>query len=283
MATTEPGAQFQFDQPVERAQTDAALIRNLFNALARSNFTTDAANPTAPREGMVRFNASDPNNVKLEFWQGGAWRVVLQNIQGGVAATSKQLVQVTVPATTWVVNHNLGNYAVALVFDVGFRQLRAANKFERIPLFIGSVNLATIVPGAPLRLGVPVPFDGTIRRSWAFPPPPGVLGAPSGTLDLDIAGAPVTGGGIPLGPAPAAIRIDGAPITAANAVVKGADNINLTVNPGAAAGGAGDALDVWVELEKTLQEDEYFLDQPTENRIVVTHPVAKQGWVVLIG
>jgi hypothetical protein len=168
-----------------------------------------------------------------------------------------------------------------LVFDTAFRQLRVANTFERMPLFLGRVDLSLIVPG-PLRLGIPTPFDGQILRSWAFAPLPGILGVPAGTIDLDIGGTPVTGGQIPLAPTPPAVRTDGAPITALNAFVKGNDDINLLANPGA-PGIPGDVLEVWVELEKTLQADEYFLDQPTENRIVVTHPAPKQGWVVLIG
>ena len=115
MAITEPGQLFVFDQPTEKAWADARQIRNLFTALAQTNYTTDAAYPSAPRAGMARLNASDPNNIKLEFWQGspGAWRTSLQNIQGGVPAPIKQIVQITAAATVWTIDHNLGNYAIA--------------------------------------------------------------------------------------------------------------------------------------------------------------------------
>lgn len=283
MATIEPGQLFVFDQPTEKAWADARQIRNLFTALAQTNYTTDAAYPSAPRAGMARLNASDPNNIKLEFWQGspGAWRTSLQNIQGGVPAPIKQIVQITAAATVWTIDHNLGNYAIALAFDSSFRQLRPANTFEKMPLFLGRVDLAAAVTG-PLRTAVPTPFDGQIRRSWAFTPSPGILGAPAGTVSFDIGGTPVTGGQIVIAATAPGVRTNGAPITAANAFVKGNDDINLLATIGA-AGVAGDALEVWAELEKTLQADEYFLDQPTENRIVVTHPTPKQGWVVLIG
>lgn len=283
MAVTEPGQLFEYDQPTEKAWADARQVRNLFTALAQTNYTTDEAYPSAPRVGMARINASDLNNVRLQVWQGspGQWRTVLQNIQGGVPAPVKQLVQVTVASTVWTLDHNLGKNVVALVFDTAFRQLRVANTFERMPLYLGRIDLAAVVPG-PLRTGVPTPFDGQIRRSWAFVPLPGVVGAPTGTLDLDVGGVPLAGGQITLAATPPAARINGSPITGSNTFVKGGDNINLTANP-TAPGALGDALEVWVELEKTLQADEYFLDQPTENRIVVTHPAAKQGWVVLIG
>lgn len=283
MAAIEPGQLFEFDQPTEKALADAKQIRDLFTALARTNYTTDPAFPASPREGMPRFNAADPNNVKLEFWQGdpGVWRTVLQNLQGGVPAPVKQIVQVVAPATTWTIDHNLGGQVIAMAFDTGFRQLRVAHTFERTSLFLGRVDLALIAPG-PLRLGVSTPFDGQILRSWAFTPLPGILGVPAGTIDLDIGGTPVTGGQITLAPTPPGVRTNGAPITALNAFVKGNDDINLLANP-VAPGIPGDALEVWVELEKTLQADEYFLDQPTENRIVVTHPAPKQGWVVLMG
>ena len=283
MATIEPGQQFQWDKPTEKAFVDAALIREMFTALARNNYTTDPAYPANPRAGMLRVNETDPTNVKLELWQGspGVWRTVLQSLQGGVAAPVKQTIQVAVAATTWTIDHDLGNYAVALVFDTAFRQLRAVHTAERTSLYLGRIDLAAWVPG-PIRASIPTPFTGTIRRSWAFTPSPGIVGAPAGTLDLDIGGVPVTGGQIIVAPTPVGVRTDGLPIVAANAFVKGGDNINLIANP-AAAGAPGDALEVWVELEKTLQDDEYFLDQPTENRIVVTHSAPQQGWVVLIG
>jgi len=252
MAATEPGQLFEFDQPTEKAWADARQVRNLFTALAQNNYTTDESNPNAPRLGMLRVNAFDPNNIRLQVWQGspGQWRTVLQNIQGGVPAPVKQLVQVTTAATVWTIDHNLGKYVLALVFDTSFRQLRVANTFERTSLYLGRIDLALIVPG-PLRLGIPTPFDGQIIRSWAFPPLPGIVGLPAGTLDLDIGGVPVTGGQITLAPTPPGVRVDGAPITANNAFVKGNDDINLLANPGA-PGVPGDALEVWVELEKTL-------------------------------
>ena len=283
MAIIEPGQQFQWDKPTEKALVDAALVREMFNALARNNYTTDAAYPSTPRSGMWRINAVDPNNIRLEVWLGspGAWRPALQNLHVGVPAPIKQLVQVTVASPVWTIDHNLGSRVIALVFDTAFRQSRAANTFERTPMFLGRIDLASWAPG-PIRLGIPTPFDGQIRRAWAFTPSPGILGAPAGTLDLDIGGAPVLGGQIIVVATPPGVRTDATPIVGANAFSQGNDDINLTANP-TFPGIPGDAFEVWVELEKTLQADEYFLDQPTENRIVVTHSSPRQGWVVLIG
>jgi hypothetical protein len=133
-AQPEPGTLFQFDTPADQTPVIARDLRNFFAALARFNYTTDktgpldlAGNPTpafpkAPRDGMARINASNPNNVKLEFWLpgtggGSRWRQALAFLQLGFGAPTKQVQQVITPALVWTIDHNIGSFPLAMAID----------------------------------------------------------------------------------------------------------------------------------------------------------------------
>jgi len=289
MAELEPAEIFTHDAPNEFTIVDAKQIRDNLTALARTFYTTNAANPQDTREGQPRVNASDLNNIKLEYLIGGIFRPVLQNLQGGIAAPIKRIVEVGTAATTWSIDHNLGSRVIALVFDSSWFQLEATsltNPDVDSKMF-GDFDLAT-VPSGPVRVGMPLTFNGIITATYAMVSR-AVAGPVNVVFDMTIDKTPNGGGSTPItggtvsavsgGALPIGGLIAGAPVTAANGFNAGdlLDIIATVTTPSAGE------VELWAELTRVLNPGEFTLEQPTDNRIVVTHPVATSGFVVLIG
>jgi len=294
MAVTEPGALFEYDRPLEKAPVDAVEMRNLFTALAQSHYTTDEDFPTAPRVGMVRLNAADATNVKLEIFQGDTWRVALQNIQGGVAAPAKQVVQVTTALSAWTIDHNLGSQPLVQVYDTAFRQMTPVLQFQRDVLSFGVVDLGVPMIAGPVGVAL-ARYEGQIIEVYGLTAS-GIPSAAAITLQWEIDKTPSGGGVVPLGgglvtvpagPHPQGIVFPGSPVASANVFSgpiagAGSEDILLATATGPSAPGIG-LLSLHAVVERTLGPNQYHLDHPTENRITITHPQPTTGWVVLVG
>src|SRR5688572_21002513 len=120
MATTdpEPSRLFAFNIPADDTPAVAKEIRDNFTALARLNYTTDEDYPENPQNGMPRINAVDPNNIKLQVWIDGAWKTIASFLQLGNGTPSKQVVEFSVGANPWVIDHNIGSFPQAQAFNV---------------------------------------------------------------------------------------------------------------------------------------------------------------------
>jgi hypothetical protein len=283
MAVIEPGRLFQFDRPLVGAQVDAVLMQGLLEALARTNFTTDTAYPSAPREGMLRINASDSSNVKLEVFQGspGTWKVLLQHLETGVASPTKQIIQFLTPQTSWLVDHNLGSQPIVQTFDSGFNLLTAGVS-SLATLFLGHVPAAVLTSRTgvqSLRAAFPMPGAGVVTATRALASEE-IVGAPSGQVEFELSGAggPMTGGEIALSAAALGQNLAGAAITGNNSYGAGE---TLLVQTDVATAPAGGALDIYADV--LAAGGGYTVAHPTPNRVIVTHPVATSGFMVLIG
>ena len=297
MATNEPGQLFQFDRPLARGPVASAEVRGLFTALGQTNYTTDPTFPAAPRVGMQRINAADPNNIKWEVFQGtpGVWRTLLQNVQGGVITPAKQIVQVVAPTTTWTIDHNLGTQPIVQVFDASFRQMVPVNTPQRDYLSFGRLDLAGPAALGPIGT-VPARYEGRIIEVYATTVN-GVSGAAATAsiqweIDTTPSGGGVTplSGGlvvIPTGTHPQGAVFPGSSVAGANLFsgplrTPGQEDTLQATLVAPLVIGAGSA-ELYAVVERTPGPNQYFLDHPNDNRIVVTHPQATQGWVVLIG
>jgi hypothetical protein len=121
MPERQPSELFQFDQPPEGGPRTSAEMRDNFNALGQTNYGDDEDYPAAPRKGMLRI-LKDGANTKFQWYDGATWRDMLQRIEGGVPAPVKVIVDVTVAATVWTVDHNLGSQPLVQVFDASWNQ-----------------------------------------------------------------------------------------------------------------------------------------------------------------
>ena len=119
--TPDPGTLFQFQKPAPGSPTLAEEVRDNFTALVQNNLITAQSDPTkvppAPKDGMRRINAVDPNNVKDEVYFNGNWRTVFQKLNLGNPAPAKIIVQVTVPQSVWTIDHNLGGLVIVQVLN----------------------------------------------------------------------------------------------------------------------------------------------------------------------
>jgi len=130
----QPAQQFQYDTPEQNTPNISQEMRDNFEGVARTFLTDDDALPAAPREGQQRIfkDAGPPASTKLQWYDGATWRTLIQRIEGGVAAPLKQIVDVTVPQTTWTIDHNIGSYPVVQVFD------NTWNQFQVVPTAPGA-------------------------------------------------------------------------------------------------------------------------------------------------
>jgi len=282
MATIEPGQLFQFDRPLERAVVDARLVREMFTALAQTNYTSSAAYPNAPRIGMLRISAVDPSNIKLEVFVGAPlqWRTLLQNIQLGVAVPVKQIVQFAVPSLTWTVDHNLGSQPLVQVFDASFNSLPTG--VASAPLYLGHVPAAVLLTRAgveTLRAAFVLPGSGGAITATRAVCAEGVSGTPTGSLQFTLSGAggPMTGGDIPVVASGLGAVLPGNPVTGNNVFV-GGDTLLVETNFAATA--TGGALDVYADITAV---GGYAIANPTVNRVIVTHQVPTAGFLILVG
>lgn len=97
---------FLFDRPQTGSPDASDELRSQFNALGTTNYTATETQPANPRNGMLRVNASDENNIKLEIYL-GSWIVLVNNI----AVTTSFARRKESPAfatAVWTWDHNLG-------------------------------------------------------------------------------------------------------------------------------------------------------------------------------
>lgn len=292
MADLQPAQLFQFDRPFQGAPPRSEEIRQNFEALARTFYTDDTTYPEAPRSGALRIfrDVGPPLNVKIQWHDGANWRTIAQNIEGGIAVPSKRIVDINSPLSVWTIDHNLGSQVVALVFDsTWFALTQRSNGVENRQIInlghLPAALLTSLAPGTTLVSSLTAPFNGRFLNVYANTPA-GITGAPDFNIDFTIDGLPLTGGVISVA-APAAVgsQIGGTAIVSGNQFVGPSPGpasvlgvrVSMVTNPGTGS------LDVFAVIDRTLNAGEYTLEQPTENRIIVTHPTPTTGHVVLIG
>jgi hypothetical protein len=124
MATPEPGQLFLYDRPAASTPALSQEMRDNFTALARTHYTTDAVYPATPREGMLRINAEDPNDVKLEVFLivagSPVWRTIAKQLQLAKALPTKLIVDFAAATSPWVVDHNLGSQPVVQAYNASW-------------------------------------------------------------------------------------------------------------------------------------------------------------------
>lgn len=297
-STTTPT--FTKGAPREQTPARSQEIRDNFAALAANFCTTDPNIPANPEEGWMRIinevnNPALAGNIRLQLFTGGIFRDVLQNLQGGIAAPAKQIVQFSTALITWVVDHNLGTKPIAQVLDSGGNLLeQVSNVFQKEYIFLGRIDTALLGPG-PIAIS-PVRFEGRILETLAQSPTgiPGALFTDTLTFAIDSTASgggvvPVTGGAItiPAGGHPQAAFFPGAPVTAANvfsqqlATGPGVEDL-IVVSATAPTPDVG-GLDIFIVVERSLQPGQYRLVHVNDNRFNVEHPGLTAGSVIVVG
>jgi len=288
----DPASLFQVGLPRDQIPARSAEIRNNLQALLQNLFTTDPSLPTNPQEYSFRlFNElTDPTkagNLRLQIRFGGSWRDFLQNLQGGLAAPAKTIVDFVAggPSSPWVIDHNLGSQPFVQVIGTTGPQLQlfspVLSTAERREIrFLGRVPTAGITPGV-VRAGIVLPYNGTIIRTFAVSE-----GALTGPVDLtfqftknavaltpegDIAvtaaqvrGDELAGAGIPTSP---------------NFLAGELLDVDVVVTTPPADG----ALELYAELERTLQPTEFRLTHINSNRLQIDFAAPTQGFAILAG
>jgi len=96
---------FKFGIPVDHKAVKAKDIRNLLEALATTNATSQADQPEDPRDGMLRIYAPEGAQVALQlYWS--TWRTLIGNISSGAATQRKE--KSFTSLVIWLFDHNLG-------------------------------------------------------------------------------------------------------------------------------------------------------------------------------
>ena len=115
---------FTFDTPVSDSNLESLVLRQNFNAIARSNWTTDASYPQNPRNGMVR--VLDENglgtNIQLQMYI-DAWVTIIHHLETLVSLARRLEFTITVAAAGWQIDHNLGVKPLVQVLDAADFQL----------------------------------------------------------------------------------------------------------------------------------------------------------------
>jgi hypothetical protein len=185
-------------------------------------------------------------------------------------------------AASWVIDHNLGSQPVVLAYDTSFRQFAvftAANP----PTDQWAVGF---VPGAVLTVavgpadhgGFVAPFDGFVEGAY-LSVMEALTGAPSFVYQPTINAAPVTGGLVSVtGPLATGIVVNSTAVTAASKFTAG-QTVRLRLNAGNVAPAAG-SVNLFLRVRRA---DFCFIQHINTNRVTITHPEARAGFVVLVG
>ncbi len=196
----EPAELFRFDVPAQDAPVLSQEIRNNLTALGRTLYTADDTKPdvSVARDGMMRINAADPTNIKLDVFLTGSWRTILQGLAGGIAGTTKIIASFTSSAVR-TIDHNLGSKPLVQVADSNNMQLESISPLPE-PVTIASLSAADLTgvppgPPFPVRSGILLPFNGSIVASQGVVVAP-PAGPPTFSIDFAISGVPITGGTI---------------------------------------------------------------------------------------
>jgi len=285
----EPARVFQFGVPGEQTNVRSLEVRENFRALAQTLYTTDPAFPANPRQGMFRV-LDDPTalgNVKLQAWIGTAWQTILQNIQVGVPAPAKIIVasfQTPPGANPWIIDHNLGSKPFIQVYSspAPFRLLSQVGFGDRRHVrFLGRMPTSGLAPGQ-VRNGLALPQNGDLLRTFAICEAP-ISGPVDFTIQFTLAGTPLTPeADIAVNSAQArGDEVAGAAIATGNGVFQAGDalDIDAVVNTAPPDG----ALEVYAEINRTLQPDEYRVEHVNDNRIQVIFAQDTAGFAILVG
>jgi hypothetical protein len=145
---------FNFDQPAaqpaEQVPLASAVVRNNFNSLATTNWTTDAAYPANPREGMQRIldEGGAGTNIKWQIYRGGSWQTVMQHLELGLTLTVRREFEFSTATATWLMDHNLGVRPLVQVFDAAddmlvptnIKHVQTAGEWNRVIVTHGAVQ-----------------------------------------------------------------------------------------------------------------------------------------------
>lgn len=291
----DPAEKFRFGVPVAGAPATSQEIRENFEALAQNCYTTNPDFPSSPREYQTRIlnDIMDPvqaGNLRMQVYVGGAWRDVMQHLEGGVAAPAKLYAEFTTPAVVWTVDHNLGSKPVALVFDATWRQLQPVRTFPKDVLYFGRSDHALVVPGLVAQL--PARFEGRLLEVYGISTN-GLTPSGGDIYQWEIDATPSGGGIVPVvggalaipGPLLPGAILQGTSPTSANIFgQKGGggseDIIRVTATP---SGPGVGAIDLYAVAERSLQPGQYTLQHITDDRFVVTLYAPTAGYVILVG
>src|SRR5580693_1515761 len=97
------GGIYTFDAPAAGSPQVSQIVRNNFEALARTNLTNAPTLPNPAREGMGRVYVDNTGKYYLQYYLLGAWRTVAQGIQSGIPVGAKQIFQFSSAVTPWTI------------------------------------------------------------------------------------------------------------------------------------------------------------------------------------
>lgn len=293
MAATDTPA-FVYGIPSAQTPTRSAEVRANFEALARTSFTEDPNFPPSPKEGQQRIRRDPLTGIYyLEAFITGSWVIMLQNIQFGFAAPTKQIVDVPAALTTWQIDHNLNSFPIVQVFNSANQMLTPVplSAFKTSVLALGSVPLNAIAAGV-VRAAVPLPENGNLLRTWATCAQP--LTTPA-NLTFSFVKNPPTGPADPMTPQGNILinanlargaTVLGSAITTEAPFAAGATPVagtTLDANVAVVTPPSDGVVELYALLERTLGPGECRIQHINNNRFTVTFATAQTGYVVLMG
>lgn len=135
---------FDPNVPVAGSPAASAPVRTNFNAL----FTTNSGNvePTSPSLGTLWIDTSVPTNIKLKWYDGTVFRVILEHLESVAQPLSGQATfsQTFTNQTTVVVAHGLNKFPSVTVVDTGGNVILPDNiKYDDANQITVSFDVAT--------------------------------------------------------------------------------------------------------------------------------------------
>lgn len=136
-------------QPEGQVPLASAVVRNNFNALATTNWTTNANYPANPRNGMMRvldLNGAG-TNIKLQLFRAGAWQTLIQHLELILGLAVRREFVFTAAAAVWTIDHNLGVRPLVQTFNAADLQITPASVLH--VQVGGEWNRVVVTHGAP--------------------------------------------------------------------------------------------------------------------------------------
>ena len=137
---------FKFNTPPAGGALKSSEVRRNFDALGRTNFTTDESLPAIKFDGMLRVNASNPNNVRLQMWLAGQWRTLFGNIAGTSFIAQLQIFDFALPSAVWTVNHLAGHEVMVQVLNAD----PMPRKIDPTSIVQASLDQVIVTHGSPI-------------------------------------------------------------------------------------------------------------------------------------
>ncbi len=285
MADPQPASRWAWERPGTGTPIRSVEVRENLDALGVLLRTDDEDLPIIKRDGMPRFNVSDPNNVRFQIWQDNGWRTLVQKIQLGIPAPAKLESRFDVATLVWTIDHNLGSRPHLQVYDIAGNLLQLVTlsppQRDQIVMTRVSPAILTTLPAGPTVLASWVAtFRGAVDE-LVLSVEEAITGAPDFTFDVAINGTPTTGGSVVVNAVQAlGARLGGGAPSALNTFEVGD---TVTVRATAVTPPTGGAVLAYMDVERRLQTGHYIAAHATENRVVITHPAARTGFALLIG